>query len=343
MNQAETEPKIAIIILNWNGYHDTIKCLESVLKLRYSNFQIILLDNGSTDGSVEIIVNWAGEKRRSSGTRIESSGRLPDISVLDINKYDEISDLDARIIILRSNKNLGYGEGGNKALEFALKKLNSIDYFFFLNNDTYLDADSLKYAVIVMQEKNAAIVGFLVKDIHGKIVFSKDTRTPELFYTTNRFPQISLERDEISTTAHGCANLIKKEMILKHKENKGYLFNKKLFIYGEDTEFYLNVYKMGGRIYMAKEAFVYHKESQSITSERKEAIKIYYTTRNCIFIANSVFKGFWLAFFHFFYPLIRIKAAAQKIAYNNLKEAKAILWGLYDGYCGKGGRWKRKL
>jgi len=330
MSKADNEPKIAIIIVNWNRYKDTIECLKSVLKLQYINYQIIMLDNGSTDGSIEKIVNWAREKRRSSKTNVEIYGPSSEIPIFNIKKYDEISNLKDKIIILKSNKNLGFGVGSNKTVQFALEKLNSVDFFLLLNNDTILEADSLKNAAKVMQEKKAAIVGFLVKDVHGKIIFSRDIRPPELFFTTNRFPQIGLERDEISTTGDGCAMLIQKEMILKHKEKEGYLFNKKLFLYGEDTELCLNINKMGGSIYIAKNAVVYHKVSQSITSAQKESIKIYYTTRNCMFIANSVFKGFWLAFFHFIYPLIRIKAVAQKIALNNLVEAKAILWGLGD-------------
>jgi len=47
--------KVAIIILNWNGWEDTIECLESVFRNTYPNYQVIVLDNGSTDDSVEKI------------------------------------------------------------------------------------------------------------------------------------------------------------------------------------------------------------------------------------------------------------------------------------------------
>lgn len=48
-------PKIAIIILNWNGWKDTIECLESVFRNLYPNYQVVVIDNGSTDDSVEKI------------------------------------------------------------------------------------------------------------------------------------------------------------------------------------------------------------------------------------------------------------------------------------------------
>jgi len=55
--------KVAIIILNWNGWKDTIECLESVFRNLYLNYQVVVLDNGSTDDSVEKIKAWAEGKQ----------------------------------------------------------------------------------------------------------------------------------------------------------------------------------------------------------------------------------------------------------------------------------------
>ena len=56
-------PKVAIIILNWNGWKDTIECLESVFRNTYPNYQVIIVDNGSTDGSMGKIKKWAEGKQ----------------------------------------------------------------------------------------------------------------------------------------------------------------------------------------------------------------------------------------------------------------------------------------
>ena len=48
-----TYPKVTIVILNWNGKEDTIKYLESLKHITYPNYDILLVDNGSTDRSVE--------------------------------------------------------------------------------------------------------------------------------------------------------------------------------------------------------------------------------------------------------------------------------------------------
>ena len=51
----KTHPFIIIVILNWNGKEDTLECLTSVKKLDYSNYEIVLVDNGSVDGSVDAV------------------------------------------------------------------------------------------------------------------------------------------------------------------------------------------------------------------------------------------------------------------------------------------------
>ncbi|RKX59396.1 MAG: hypothetical protein DRP29_04690 [Thermodesulfobacteriota bacterium] len=52
-------PKVVVIILNYNSWKDTIECLESVLRNDYPNYQVIVIDNGSQDNSMEYIKAWA--------------------------------------------------------------------------------------------------------------------------------------------------------------------------------------------------------------------------------------------------------------------------------------------
>src|SRR4028118_1766497 len=52
-------PKVYILILNYNGWEDAIECLESVFRLNYTNFQVILVDNNSPNDSVSYIKKWA--------------------------------------------------------------------------------------------------------------------------------------------------------------------------------------------------------------------------------------------------------------------------------------------
>ncbi len=64
-------PKVVIIILNWNGWIDTIECLESLYRITYPNYEIIVVDNGSENESVEKIKNYALGNIKSSSYYFE--------------------------------------------------------------------------------------------------------------------------------------------------------------------------------------------------------------------------------------------------------------------------------
>src|SRR5213079_689239 len=54
------QPRVHVLLVNYNGWRDTLECLESVFRLDYPDFRVVVCDNGSTDGSVERIQAWAG-------------------------------------------------------------------------------------------------------------------------------------------------------------------------------------------------------------------------------------------------------------------------------------------
>ena len=94
-------PKVSVIVLNWNKPDDTIVCVRSFEKLQYGNFELVVIDNGSTDDSVAIF-----ERCLPTVTRIHTG------------------------------RNLGYTGGNNVGIRFALS--NGADYVLIVNNDTIL-------------------------------------------------------------------------------------------------------------------------------------------------------------------------------------------------------------
>ena len=96
------KPSVTVIVLNWNGKDLTVECLESLQQVNYSNFNILVVDNGSTDGSVELLKE-----------------KFPEVSILVLEK------------------NLGYAGGNNRG--FDSLKPDQPEYVIFLNNDTIVD------------------------------------------------------------------------------------------------------------------------------------------------------------------------------------------------------------
>jgi GT2 family glycosyltransferase len=107
-------PLVSIVVLNYNGKKHLHNCISTVLENSYPNFEVVLVDNASTDGSIQPIQN----------------------------RYDA----DPRLQIIKSSKNLGYSGGNNLGLEHSKGR-----YIVFLNNDTTVEPDWLSYLVEALE------------------------------------------------------------------------------------------------------------------------------------------------------------------------------------------------
>jgi len=103
-------PRVFIITLNWNGKDDTLECLASLRKLDYPNYVIVVIDNGSIDGSVAAI-----------------RAQFPEVTIIE------------------NKENLGYAKGFNTGLQYGYEK--GADYFLIPNNDTVVDSQTVSWLV----------------------------------------------------------------------------------------------------------------------------------------------------------------------------------------------------
>jgi GT2 family glycosyltransferase len=122
-----SQPRVAILILNWNGMRETVETLESLQHLQYSNCEVVLVDNGSTDGSCEAVAT-----------------AFPTV----------------RLIVPPTN--LGVAGGRNCGLEAILQQ-SDIDYVLFLDNDVTVEPSLLnKLVAAATQDPALGIVGPIV-------------------------------------------------------------------------------------------------------------------------------------------------------------------------------------
>lgn len=143
-------PKIYIVLLNWNGWRDTIACLETVFGNRYPNYQVIVCDNNSQDGSVAHICEWA-----EGNGEVASWHNLPGVPASNVDKPLPLQlyqrheaeaggngNDDGKLILIQTGDNLGFAGGNNVGVRYALAK-NDAEYIWLLNNDTVIHADAL--------------------------------------------------------------------------------------------------------------------------------------------------------------------------------------------------------
>jgi GT2 family glycosyltransferase len=162
-------PRVAIIILNWNGWEDTLECLESVYQINYPEYDVIVVDNNSEDisikkiedycaGYIKVDSNFFNYQNKNpikifeySSNELQSS-KLPEMDVINSVKPNE------KLILIKNHKNYGFAKGNNIGISYALKSLDA-DYVLLLNNDTVVDKDFL--TELVDAAKTNDNVGFV--------------------------------------------------------------------------------------------------------------------------------------------------------------------------------------
>lgn len=134
-----------IVLVNWNGGEDTLECLESLLRLDDGDFAVVVVDNGSSDGSQDRIAEWAahGDGARPQGGVWD---RLPQERRWNADfariAHGDLPRPTARITLIEAGSNLGFAAANNIGMRFAAGDPVA-RYFWILNNDTVAAPDSL--------------------------------------------------------------------------------------------------------------------------------------------------------------------------------------------------------
>ncbi len=171
--------KICIIVLNWNNAKDTIECLSSLQKITYPNFTILVVDNGSTDTSIECI-----------------------------------SQAFPHIPILKNGTNLGFAEGNNRGILHAIEK--GAEAFLILNNDTIVHPDILHaFHDAATQYPKAGVFGAKIFyfDDPAKVWYAGGDVDLNCYVCVHSGSDT--QKIEETNYACGCALFIKKEVIKK--------------------------------------------------------------------------------------------------------------------------------
>jgi GT2 family glycosyltransferase len=252
--ELKTEPAVSIIMLNWNGKNDTIECLNSLSCIDYPNYQIILVDNGSTDGLAEIV-----------------QGQFPDT------------------VLLKNKENLGFAEGNNVGIRYVLSQ-QSPDYILLLNNDTVVAPSFLSELVKVGE--NYPEFGMLSPLIYWytspeKIWFySGEMPQKEGYCDHKRLPEGETIENIIRGSDHvpkeylddtdylsGCALLVKSEVIRQIG-----LLDARFFSSYEDADWSIRCKKAGWKLAVVPSAKIWHK----VTSSPIKHYILFLTHRNLI-------------------------------------------------------------
>jgi len=309
-NIVQKWPKIGIIILNWNGWKDTVECLESLFQITYPYYEVIVVDNGSKDESIEKIREYCEGKIKIESKFLKYSSENKPIKIIEyerkeieikLGKKKETINLPSnkKLIIIKNGKNDGFAIGNNIGVKYVLKDLE-VDYVLILNNDTVVDKRFLTSGVQLMERKKD--VGIVT----GKIFYYYDPQRIwaagghiNLFLGTgggvgsNQLDKGQFKQIKEIDYAPGTMMLIKRSVI----EKVGYL-PECYFASVEEMEFALKVSKEGYKILYNPNSIIFHKVGMSSSC----SLKYRYNARRTrlLFIERNFpkpYQRFWVILF----------------------------------------------
>lgn len=153
-------PRVSIIIINWNGWKDTIECLESVYQIDYPNFDVIVVDNNSLDDSLEKIKEYSSGKLLVESDFFCYKAENKPLHIAEYMEDETLSNIKGPDLIIIKNKgNLGFPGGNNIGINFALKHY-APNYLLLLNNDTVVHPGFLTELILEGEyNKDVGILG----------------------------------------------------------------------------------------------------------------------------------------------------------------------------------------
>ena len=295
-----TFAKIALVLLHWNNAPDTLECLESLGLLDYPDYEVIVVDNGSTDGSLEKI-----------------RAQYPQHTFVE------------------NGENLGFAEGNNRGLEVGLKK--GADLLMLLNNDTVVAPNMLtEIANAAKEHPEAGVLGpkIFFYDDPATIWYaggSVDEKTGHCYHIGCGALEGFKERTKTDFIC-GCALAVRREVL----EKVGML-SPEFFLIWEEIDWCYRIRKAGYSCLFVPTARVWHKISSSFAEGNRGPMVRYFYFRNRLLFQKRHFpekkglpKGEFL-------DLLKINLN-PKTPPDLRRQYRAAFFGILDHYLGRYGK-----
>ena len=273
MTEAQS-PRVCISILNWNGAEKTLQCLQSLQLMNYSNYRCIVVDNASSDNSVEQI-----------------RANFPTIK------------------ILQSPNNLGYAGGNRLALEYAILD-GRAELFWILNNDAIVQENTLGVMIDAYLRHGVAIYGSVpleTTDSSGKLLINmrhwESGKIRQIRYAD--YHEHFFNQDEQIVEALSGSSLLIPITLIK---NYGFI-DETFFMYCEDTDYCFRLRHAGVKNILVPRSIIFHSDGASHKVKYLSTLQpiiTYYRARNKIILRKRHFGNaafLRMIFVQFFYAI----------------------------------------
>jgi hypothetical protein len=296
-------PKVVVATLTWNQKKDVLECLSSLVKLDYPNYELVVVDNGSTDGT-----------------------------------FEAVREQYPKVRIVRHSENLGCAEGVNGEIRAAIQA--NADYLFIIANDATVEPSTLAELVKVAEKDSK--IGMVNPKVYydgteKKIWFSRGAKFDWIRgrffgFVQNVEDDGSFDEETEADFFPGGFSLVPTEAIKK----VGFL-DPQYFIFFDDSDWSYRIHQAGYVGRYAPKARAWHKPSSSVGMESPSFY--YYRTRNRLYFVkkHAPFGVFVVFLFYFFFELLT-KTMPYLLLSGYQTQLGAVSLGILDFFRGKLGQ-----
>lgn len=323
-------PAVCVVVVNWNGWRDTLVCLESLFRSTGVELQVVVCDNDSSDGSLERIRGWAAGEVIAGH---HPPGPLQALALPVLPKpvpcveYDRATaergggeGADLPLVLVRTGANLGFAGGCNVGMRFALARGHR--YVWLLNNDTAVLPDALSQLVREAEgDRRMGMVGSTLRS------YARPASVQALGYGSYN-PWLALPRHirrrgagspaRRAAYVVGASMLVRREFLL----DVG-LLSEEYFLFFEELDWAIRA-RDAWRLGYAPESVVFHKEGASnggsSSGRGKSRLADYHFMKNRIVFTRKYFPHFL--------PTVYLAlgvAAVRRVARGEWSRARMIL------------------
>lgn len=308
--------------MNWNGWHDTLECVRSVLGAQRLPTQIVICDNGSMDGSVQHLA----EAFARDGV---PCAVFPSPAALLRSQQPP-----KLVALVEIGENLGYAGGNNVGLRYALARCDA-DYVWILNNDVVVAEDALAAMLALVQsDPKIGLTG-------ARLLRHDDRETVQAMGGGFIVPVIchdtqlgqgqpsSAFSDEPIAVDHlvGACLLARADAV----RSTG-LIDESYFLYREETDWCIRMRREGWKVVCCAAARVWHKQSRSVGFH--SPLHDYYAVRNMLRLVRKEFP----AALPFAFCYFVLRSIVPKLVRFEGARARAVVEAVRDFLTGVSGR-----
>jgi GT2 family glycosyltransferase len=289
------KPLVIAIVLNYKNVSDTLACVQSLQTSSYPLLDVVVVDNGSNDGSEDILKETFKEER---------------------------------ISVLQTGKNLGFAGGNNYGFNFV--QSNNPKYVLFINNDTLVEPNFLEPLVDALErDEQAAVAGGLIS-YYPEVdrvwyaggnfsALRASSFVSNADMSADNLPNAGIQ---IVTFVSGCMMLLRVDALSRLAP-----FDDRFFMYVEDTELCLRLGVNGYRLLYVPKSRIYHKIAHRNNAPRP----LYYNVRNRLLLA-SLWLPRRMARVAKIYVILSTLIKMSVWIFINPVLVKAAWWGIKDFY-----------